>query len=149
ELERKHQTYCEVKSANLEQWAHRVLLQMHLTSVYLGGVMASCYSCGTMLPTGQGIRKTVHTGSSVGGFNLSSNVLLNWGLNNILNHWILPRILNRSNATVRSFYSVKTLCASCAGRLDLAEKRKLLGLLVLVTAAALIAVMAAGVALLK
>jgi hypothetical protein len=98
--------------------------------------MASCYFCGTILPTGQGLRKTVHTGSSVGGFNLSSNVLLNWGFNSILNHWILPSIFNRRNPSVRSFYSVKTLCGTCAARLDMAEKRKLVALLVVAGAAA-------------
>jgi hypothetical protein len=111
--------------------------------------MATCYACGTVLSKGHGIRKTVHTGSSVGGFNLSSNVPLNWALNNILNQWVFSSILNRRNASVRSFYSVRTLCATCAARLDMAEKRKLVALLTLPVAGALIVLTALCVASFK
>jgi predicted nucleic acid-binding Zn ribbon protein len=91
--------------------------------------MASCYVCGTPLPRGQGLRKSVHTGASVAGFNLSSTVLLNW---------ILNSILRRRYASIGNYYSVKTLCAPCASNLDLAERRKLIAVLTCVAAGALI-----------
>jgi predicted nucleic acid-binding Zn ribbon protein len=91
--------------------------------------MASCYVCGTPLPKGQVLRKSVHTGASVAGFDMSSIVLLNWALNSIL---------RRRYAGIRNYYSVKTLCAPCASSLDLAEKRKLIAVLTVVAVGALI-----------
>jgi hypothetical protein len=84
--------------------------------------MATCYLCGLDLPKGQGQRKLVYTGFSIGGLDLSSIALLSWLLNSLV---------KRRAASIRSYYSLKTVCDSCAARIDLAEKRKLVGGLVI------------------
>jgi hypothetical protein len=91
--------------------------------------VASCYVCGTSLPKGHGVRKTVHTGASVTGFNISSNVLLNWAVNSAL---------RQRYAGIRNFYSVKTLCAPCASRLDLAERQKIIAFVKLAAVGAIV-----------
>jgi hypothetical protein len=82
--------------------------------------MASCYLCGTQIPKGQGLRKTVYIGMGIGGFSLFSNVLLDW---------ILNTAIRRRPATVRSYYSVKIICSHCALSAAAADKRKLFVLL--------------------
>jgi hypothetical protein len=91
--------------------------------------VASCYLCGRPLSKGQGLRKTVHTGASVTGFNISSNVLLNWALNSAL---------RQRYAGIRNYYSVKMLCAPCASRLDQTERQKLIAVLKVAAAGAAI-----------
>ena len=77
--------------------------------------MSSCFVCGRQIPRGQDIRKRIYTGSSVGGFNLSSSVLLNW---------ILNSVINKRRVSVRSYYSVRTVCSSCAITIDQIEKKR-------------------------
>jgi len=91
--------------------------------------MASCYLCDAPIPKGQSLRKRVYTGLSIGGFNFSSNLVLNW---------ILNSIFNRSRASVRSYYSIRTICPNCAVRIDIANKRKVLTILILGLVAALV-----------
>jgi len=91
--------------------------------------VASCYLCGRPLSKGQGLRKTVHTGASVTGFNISSNVLLNWALNSAL---------RQRYAGIRNYYSVRMLCAPCASRLDQADRQKLIAVLKVAAAGAVI-----------
>jgi hypothetical protein len=79
--------------------------------------MASCYLCGTQIPKGQGVRKTLYTGMGISGFSLFSNVLLDW---------ILNTALRRRPAPIRSYYSVKIICRHCAASAAAADKRKLL-----------------------
>jgi hypothetical protein len=71
--------------------------------------MPSCYLCGSIIQTGQGVRRRLHSGASVSGFNFSSNVLLNWLLNSLL---------SKRPARLRNYYSLHTICANCAMRLD-------------------------------
>jgi predicted nucleic acid-binding Zn ribbon protein len=82
--------------------------------------MAACFVCGCVIPKGTEIRRTVHTGSSVGGFNIFSNVMLNLLVNSLL--------LKRRQS-VRSYYSTKTVCSSCDKNLAKRERRKAFGLL--------------------
>jgi hypothetical protein len=84
------------------------------------GIMASCHLCGTQIPKGQGVRKTLYTGMGISGFSLFSSVLLDW---------ILNTALRRRPAFVRSYYSVKMICGPCAASAAAADKRKLLVLL--------------------
>jgi len=91
--------------------------------------MPTCFLCGTPLAKGQGLRKSVHTGASVAGFNITSYVLLNWLLNSIL---------RRRYVGIRNQYSIKALCAACASALDLAEKQKLIAVLKIGAVGALI-----------
>ena len=62
--------------------------------------MSTCYLCGSQIPKGQTVRKRVYTGSSVGGFNLSTNPILNWVLN---------LGLSNRRTTIRNYYSVRTV----------------------------------------
>jgi hypothetical protein len=77
----------------------------------------TCYFCGCAIPPGQGNRRRVNTGYSIGGFNFTSGPVLGWLVNSLLS--------NR-NASIRSYYSVQTLCAPCATKRDAQERRKLL-----------------------
>jgi hypothetical protein len=80
--------------------------------------MANCFKCGQVIQSGMGLKKTVYTGASVGGFNISTNVVLNVVLNSFL---------SKGRVSVRSYYSQRLLCPACAAALDLQERRKLLG----------------------
>jgi hypothetical protein len=82
--------------------------------------MATCNLCGTQIPKGQGVRKTLYTGLGIGGFSFFSNVLLDW---------ILNTAIRRRPASIRSYYSVKIICGPCAASAAAADKRKLLVLL--------------------
>lgn len=77
--------------------------------------MANCFMCGSAIQKGSEIRSHVYTGASVQGFNVSSNILINWALNSLL---------SRKRASVRSFYSVKTLCPSCDASYSASQRRK-------------------------
>jgi hypothetical protein len=78
--------------------------------------MSSCFICGKQITKGQELRKRIYTGSSVGGFNFSSSVLLNW---------ILNSAINKRRVSVRSYYSVRTVCPSCAISIEQAERAKM------------------------
>ncbi len=77
--------------------------------------MPSCYICGSQIQTGNGLRKSVHTGASVSGFNFSSSVPLNWLVNSVI---------RRRPVGIRNSYSLRTLCPSCAASLDAKEAYK-------------------------
>jgi hypothetical protein len=79
--------------------------------------MATCFLCGCAIPRGQGNRRRVNTGHSIGGFNLASNPVLGWLLNSALSKRLAP---------IRSFYSLQTLCAVCTIKHAAAEKRTVL-----------------------
>jgi hypothetical protein len=81
--------------------------------------MASCFVCGCTILKGTAIRRAVYTGSSVGGFNLASNLVLNL---------ILNSLLSRRRPSVRSYYSTRTICLSCDSALTIRERRKLMGI---------------------
>jgi hypothetical protein len=76
--------------------------------------MATCYLCGSQIPQGQGIRRRVNTGVSVGGFNLSTNPVV---------AWILNSLLTKRAAAFRSYYSLRTVCSTCARTIDARERR--------------------------
>jgi hypothetical protein len=98
--------------------------------------MSECFICGAAIVRGGGVRKRVYTGSSVGGFNLSSSVVINWMANSFIG--------NR-RATIRSYYSYRTVCPTCAASLDDWERKKLLtviGVIALVLAVAVFTVVA-------
>lgn len=78
--------------------------------------MPSCYLCGLHIPRGQELRRPVHTGATIAGFNLSSNVPLNWFLNSLL---------FRRLARIRNSYSLVTICPACAINLDEQERRRM------------------------
>jgi hypothetical protein len=77
--------------------------------------MASCFICGVLILKGAEIRRTVHTGSSVGGFSISSNVVLNL---------IVNSLISKRRQSVRSYYSTRTVCSSCDTVLAMRERRK-------------------------
>jgi len=77
--------------------------------------MATCFICANHIPTAQVVRRRVYTGASVGGFNLSSNVFVNWLLNSAI---------RKRPTSVRSYYAIRTVCPSCAIALDKAERRR-------------------------
>jgi hypothetical protein len=56
-------------------------------------------------------------GYSIAGFNFTSSPVLSWLVNSLVS--------NR-RASIRSYYSVQTLCAPCATKRDAQERRKLL-----------------------
>jgi len=87
--------------------------------------MANCFICGCVIPKGAEIRRTVYTGSSVGGFNIFSNVLLNL---------IVNSLISKRRQSVRSYYSTRTVCSSCDADLAMRERRKIIGLLLFVVA---------------
>jgi predicted nucleic acid-binding Zn ribbon protein len=91
--------------------------------------MTSCFICGRLIPKGAEIRRTVHTGSSVGGFNISSNVVLNL---------IVNSLISKRRQSVRSYYSTRTVCSSCDTDLAMHERRKILGILLFVVIFALL-----------
>jgi hypothetical protein len=67
--------------------------------------MSKCFRCATDLSPTQHVRRRVYTGASVGGFNLLSNVALNWLLNSAI---------ARRPVSIRSNYSIRTVCPGCA-----------------------------------
>jgi hypothetical protein len=79
--------------------------------------MPTCYFCGCAILRGQGNRRRVNTGYSIAGFNFTSSPVLSWLMNSLVS--------NRK-ASIRSYYSVQTLCAPCATKRDAQERRKLL-----------------------
>lgn len=79
--------------------------------------MANCYLCGNAIQKGSEVRSHVYTGASVQGFNVSSNILINWALNSLL---------SKKRASVRSVYSIKTLCPSCDASYSASQRRKVL-----------------------
>jgi predicted nucleic acid-binding Zn ribbon protein len=90
--------------------------------------MATCFICGARIPNGHDVRRRVYTGTSVGGFNLSSSVALNWLLNSVL---------AKRRMGVRSYYSVRTICHGCSTSLDKVERRKAAIIFILVAIAML------------
>lgn len=78
--------------------------------------MANCYLCGTKISGSQVVRMNMHVGTSVGGFNLSLNVLFNLLLNGVL---------QRRLPSVRSYYSKRNVCATCAATVQENEARKI------------------------
>ena len=79
--------------------------------------VASCFVCGSQIPKGRELRKSVYVGASVGGFNLSSNVVLNWLLN---------AALSKRRVGIRSYYGLRTICQNCAIAMEKEEKKRLL-----------------------
>ena len=77
--------------------------------------MPSCYLCGSHIPGGQGLRRPVHTSATVGGFNLSSNVPLNWFLNSLI---------SKRPARIWNSYSLRTICPTCAMNLDTQQRTR-------------------------
>jgi hypothetical protein len=71
--------------------------------------MPSCYLCGSSIPSGQGLRRSVHIGVTISGFNLSSSSPLNWLLNSLI---------SKRSARIRNSYSLRTVCPTCAMNLD-------------------------------
>jgi hypothetical protein len=104
---------------------------MHLS--FWRRIVTICHLCGTQIPKGQGLRKTLYTGMGLGGFSLFSNVLLDW---------ILNTAIRRRPASIRSYYSVKIICGHCAASAAAADKRKLL---VLLTILSIISLLALGI----
>jgi hypothetical protein len=98
--------------------------------------MPTCFACGSPISKGQNVQRLVYTGSSVGGFNLSTNVLLNWALNSAL---------SKRKMNVRSYYSLRSVCQSCASRIDQRQKDRMLlalkaiGIILVCTCALLVA----------
>ena len=91
--------------------------------------MANCFICGCAIPKGAELRRTVYTGASVGGFNIFSNVILNFVLNSLLSN---------KRQSVRSYYSTRTICSSCDKALATRERHKIIGVLMLVGFPALV-----------
>ncbi len=69
----------------------------------------ACYLCGAPLARGQGVRRNVNSGSSVAGlFSTPPSLLL-----------IVVSLLARGKMpSIRSYFALRTLCPSCAQRLD-------------------------------
>jgi hypothetical protein len=88
--------------------------------------MPGCYHCRQALPRGSGVKRTVYTGASVSGFNLSSHVWLNVVLNSLL---------SKSRSRARSYYSQRWVCAACASKIDAQERNTLMFIVVVVFAA--------------
>jgi hypothetical protein len=84
--------------------------------------MVGCFVCGCVIPKGTEIRRSIYTGASIGGFNLSSNIVVNWALNSLLS--------NRRQS-VRSYYSKKTVCPSCNANISKNERRKTIAVLLI------------------
>ena len=83
--------------------------------------MATCFVCGSVLSKGAGVKKSVYTGASVGGFNLSSNIWLNVLLNSMFGD---------ARSRARSYYSQKSVCSACADEIAARERRKITLLIV-------------------
>jgi hypothetical protein len=79
--------------------------------------MPTCYFCGSAIPKGQGDRRRVNTGYSIAGFNFTTRPVFGWVINSLVS--------NRK-ANIRSYYSMRTLCARCAAKRDTVERRVLL-----------------------
>jgi hypothetical protein len=86
--------------------------------------MSECFICGAAIARGGSIRKRVYTGSSVGGLNLSSSIVLNWMANSII---------SKRRPTIRSYYSYRTVCPSCSASLDDWERKKRLAALAVIS----------------
>jgi hypothetical protein len=78
--------------------------------------MPSCYLCGSNIVSGQGLRRSVHTGATISGFNLSSIFPLNWLLNSLI---------SKRPARIRNSYSLRTICPTCAMNLDAQERMRM------------------------
>jgi hypothetical protein len=77
--------------------------------------MTSCYLCGSNIPSGQGVRRSVHTVATISGFNLSSIFPLNWFLNSLI---------SQRPARIRNSYSLRTICPTCAMNLEAQERMR-------------------------
>jgi hypothetical protein len=71
--------------------------------------MAGCYHCGTSLAKGQGVRRNVRTGTSVAGLFSSPPSLF------LVVFAVLAGIKVPST---RSYFGLRSLCPTCAQRLD-------------------------------
>lgn len=71
--------------------------------------MTTCYFCGVSLTKGQGIRKNLRTGTSVTGFSSAAPSLLTI---------VLSGVIRGKPPSVRSYFSLRTLCSSCVQRMD-------------------------------
>jgi hypothetical protein len=91
--------------------------------------MPTCYVCGCAIPRGQGRRRRVNTGYSVAGFNFSSNPVMSLLLNSLV---------RKRQTPLRSYYSLQTLCTTCAAANDARERWKAL----IVVLAAIVAALA-------
>jgi hypothetical protein len=69
------------------------------------------------------VRRMVYTDASVGGFDLFSNVVINWMLNSLVS--------NRRQS-IRSYYSMRTICASCNTNISARERRRVIAATLLV-----------------
>src|SRR5215208_7503974 len=69
----------------------------------------ACFLCGTSVAKGQGIRRNLNTGTSVAGlFSTPPSFLL-----------IVISVLAKGRMpSIRSYFALRTLCPSCAQRLD-------------------------------
>ena len=94
--------------------------------------MPTCYVCGCAIPKGQGSRRRVNTGYSVAGFNFSANPFMSLFLNSLV---------RKRPTSLRSYYSLQTLCASCAATNDARERRKILILALAVIVAIFVFIM--------
>lgn len=65
--------------------------------------MPSCYKCGQTIKRGEGVRRKVQTGSSLG----------------IFSSGVTGSKKTRKGGGYRRYYGVRTLCKSCAGAQDL------------------------------
>jgi hypothetical protein len=95
--------------------------------------MAECFVCGVAIAKGGGIRKRVYTGSSVGGFNLFNSIVLNWLANSIV---------RGRPSSIRSYYSYRTVCNSCAVAIEAWERRKRVAIIAIVGLSVLVAIYA-------
>jgi hypothetical protein len=71
--------------------------------------MASCHLCGTSIPSGMGARRKLRTGTNVSGMAFTSRPMIDWTINSIV---------RGRPVGMRNSYSVRTVCANCAQRLD-------------------------------
>ena len=71
--------------------------------------MSSCHLCGTSIPSGMGVRRKLRTGTNVSGMAFTSRPVIDWTINSIV---------KGRPVGIRNYYSVRTVCASCAQRLD-------------------------------
>lgn len=71
--------------------------------------MTACYLCGTSLNKGQGVRRTVRTGTSVAGLASFAPTLLTI---------VISALFGIKQPSIRSYFSLRTLCPSCVKRVD-------------------------------
>jgi hypothetical protein len=94
--------------------------------------MPGCYLCGVSLPKGQGIRRSVRTGTSVAGLHSTPPSLL------------LAVLARGKMPSIRTFFALRTLCPPCTQRLDAPRSLRRnvvlfgIGLILLVAIAALL-----------